>query len=193
MVATVAVTVATHNLAIGVVVGVLVAMTLFARRVAHLTETHRELVENARRHHLRGLHRHRRAVLRLQQRPRTPSSSTPTTPTDVVIDLSRSHIWDASTVASLDAITTKYAAQGQDRRNHRAQRLQRRTARPAHRGPALPLVPGTEIESSPSAGQIGSHPLRKRRALCVRKRRRILATPRESAASGPIPFLATGP
>lgn len=46
MVSTVAVTVGTHNLAIGVVVGVLVAMTLFARRVAHLTETHRELVED---------------------------------------------------------------------------------------------------------------------------------------------------
>ncbi len=46
MAATVLVTVTTHNLAIGVVVGVLVAMTLFARRVAHLTETHRELVED---------------------------------------------------------------------------------------------------------------------------------------------------
>ena len=30
----------------------------------------------------------------------------------VVIDLSRSHVWDASTVATLDAITTKYAAKG---------------------------------------------------------------------------------
>ncbi len=39
MLATVVVTVLSHNLAIGVVVGVLVAMTLFARRVAHLTET----------------------------------------------------------------------------------------------------------------------------------------------------------
>ena len=35
MLATVAVTVATHNLAYGVVVGVLVAMVAFARRVAH--------------------------------------------------------------------------------------------------------------------------------------------------------------
>ena len=40
MVSTVLVTVFTHNLG----VGVLVAMTLFARRVAHLTETNRELV-----------------------------------------------------------------------------------------------------------------------------------------------------
>ena len=38
MLATVVVVVATHNLAIGVVVGVLVAMVLFARRVAHFTE-----------------------------------------------------------------------------------------------------------------------------------------------------------
>ncbi len=38
MVATVVVVVATHNLAIGVVVGVLVAMVIFARRVAHFTE-----------------------------------------------------------------------------------------------------------------------------------------------------------
>lgn len=30
-------------------------------------------------------------------------------PAHVIIDLSRAHIWDASTVATLDAITTKYA------------------------------------------------------------------------------------
>ena len=30
----------------------------------------------------------------------------------VVIDLSASHVWDASTVASLDAITTKYHRKG---------------------------------------------------------------------------------
>jgi len=30
----------------------------------------------------------------------------------VIIDLTRSHIWDASTVAALDAIETKYARLG---------------------------------------------------------------------------------
>jgi sulfate permease, SulP family len=30
----------------------------------------------------------------------------------VVVDLSQSHVWDASTVAALDAITTKYARKG---------------------------------------------------------------------------------
>ena len=33
-------------------------------------------------------------------------------PSRVVVDLSGSHVWDASTVAALDAIETKYAALG---------------------------------------------------------------------------------
>ena len=111
MVATVVVTVATHNLAIGVIVGVLVAMTLFARRVAHLTETHRELVEDATGDVT--------AVYRVTGELFFASSNDLYTqfdyvgdPDRVVIDLTDSHIWDASTVASLDAITTKYARKG---------------------------------------------------------------------------------
>jgi SulP family sulfate permease len=107
MVSTVVVTVLTHNLAIGVVVGVLVAMTLFARRVAHLTETHRELVENSDGTAM--------AVYTVTGELFFASSNDLHTqfeyaddPERVVIDLSQSHIWDASTVASLDAITTKY-------------------------------------------------------------------------------------
>jgi SulP family sulfate permease len=107
MVATVVVTVATHNLAIGVVVGVLVAMTLFARRVAHLTETDRTLVE--------GADGRFTAVYRVTGELFFASSNDLYTqfeyaedPDDIVIDLSDSHIWDASTVAALDAITHKY-------------------------------------------------------------------------------------
>ena len=33
-------------------------------------------------------------------------------PEDVVIDLSNAQVWDASTVAALDAITHKYATRG---------------------------------------------------------------------------------
>jgi SulP family sulfate permease len=111
MLATVVVTVLTHNLAIGVGVGVLVAMTLFARRVAHLTETHREVVVDA--------DGSARAVYTVTgQLFFASSNDLPTQfdyagdPERVVIDLSRSHIWDASTVASLDAITTKYERRG---------------------------------------------------------------------------------
>ncbi len=111
MVATVVVVVATHNLAIGVAVGVLVAMTLFARRVAHLVATQRELVrdEDGSTH----------AVYTVTGELFFASSNELYTqfayaedPDRVVIDLSQSHVWDASTVASLDAITTKYAAKG---------------------------------------------------------------------------------
>ncbi|MEU0313228.1 SulP family inorganic anion transporter [Nocardioides sp. NPDC006273] len=111
MVATVVVTVATHNLAIGVVVGVLVAMTLFARRVAHLTETDRTLVE--------GVDGRVAAVYRVTGELFFASSNDLYTqfeyaedPDDIVIDLSDSHIWDASTVAALDAITHKYETKG---------------------------------------------------------------------------------
>jgi sulfate permease, SulP family len=111
MVATVAVTVATHNLAIGVVVGVLVAMTLFARRVAHLTEVQREVVEDR-----EGVST---AVYRVTGQLFFASSNDLYTqfdyaddPDQVVIDLTDSHVWDASTVASLDAITTKYERKG---------------------------------------------------------------------------------
>jgi SulP family sulfate permease len=107
MLATVVVTVATHNLAIGVITGVLVAMTLFARRVAHLTETHRELVV--------GPDGSPTARYRVTGELFFASSNDLYTqfeyaadPDRVVIDLSESHIWDASTVAALDAITTKY-------------------------------------------------------------------------------------
>ncbi|QIX28453.1 SulP family inorganic anion transporter [Nocardioides sp. JQ2195] len=110
MIATVVLTVATHNLAIGVVVGVLVAMTLFARRVAHLTETHRELVEDE---------DGPTAVYRVTGELFFASSNDLYTqfayaddPDRVVIDLSASHVWDASTVAALDAITTKYERRG---------------------------------------------------------------------------------
>ncbi len=107
MLSTVVVTVLTHNLAIGVGVGVLVAMTLFARRVAHLTETHRELSTDT--------EGRETATYRVTGELFFASSNDLYTqfdytddPDRVVIDLSDAHVWDASTVASLDAITTKY-------------------------------------------------------------------------------------
>jgi SulP family sulfate permease len=111
MVSTVAVVVATHNLAIGVIVGVLVAVVLFARRVAHLAEVRRELVE--------GADGTGTAVYTVFGELFFASSNDlytqfeyATDPGLVVIDLSQSHVWDASTVAALDGITTKYATKG---------------------------------------------------------------------------------
>ncbi|WP_199907025.1 SulP family inorganic anion transporter [Aeromicrobium chenweiae] len=111
MIVTVVVTVLTHNLAIGVVVGVLTAMTLFARRVAHLTQTERTIVQDA--------DGSTRAVYAVTGELFFASSNDLYTqfdyaddPERVVVDLSGAHVWDASTVASLDAITAKYARRG---------------------------------------------------------------------------------
>ncbi|WP_353829247.1 SulP family inorganic anion transporter [Agromyces sp. SYSU T0242] len=110
MVATVAVVVATHNLAIGVIVGVLVAMVAFARRVAHLATVTRTLALDE---------PVPTAYYVVDGELFFASSNDLTTqfeyaddPERVVIDLSRSHVWDASTVAALDAITTKYERHG---------------------------------------------------------------------------------
>ncbi|PXY19274.1 SulP family inorganic anion transporter [Prauserella muralis] len=108
MLATVAVTVATHNLAIGVIAGVLVAMVLFARRVAHLVSVDSVLDPDGttRIYHVTG------QLFFASSNDLVFQFDYAGDPPNVVIDLSDAHIWDASTVASLDAITTKYEARG---------------------------------------------------------------------------------
>ncbi|PPF55792.1 sodium-independent anion transporter [Clavibacter michiganensis] len=111
MVLTVAVVVATHNLAIGVVVGVIAAMVVFARRVARFATVERTVVE--------GADGEPTAEYRVVGELFFASSNDLTTrfryaedPARVRIDMSGSHVWDASTVAALDAITTKYERRG---------------------------------------------------------------------------------
>lgn len=108
MVVTVAVVVATHNLAIGVVAGVIVAALLFARRVAHLVTVHRSLEDEGRRvrYTVDG------ELFFASSNDLVGQFSYGEDPDDVVVDLSRSHVWDASTVAALDAVSTKYSARG---------------------------------------------------------------------------------
>ncbi|GAA0310701.1 SulP family inorganic anion transporter [Kineococcus aurantiacus] len=108
MVATVIVVVATDNLAIGVVVGVLIAALLFARRVAHLVEVTSVLdpAGTTRVYSVSG------ALFFASSNDLVTRFDYPGDPQDVVIDLSAAHVWDASTVAALDAIRTKYAARG---------------------------------------------------------------------------------
>ncbi|WP_440103229.1 SulP family inorganic anion transporter [Streptosporangium sp. H16] len=108
MTTTVAVVVATHNLAIGVVVGSVTAMVIFARRVAHLANV-TAVVDPDR----------RQAVYAVTGELFFASSNDLVyrfdyagDPDEVVIDLSDAHIWDASSVAALDAVQTKYAARG---------------------------------------------------------------------------------
>ncbi|MET0297038.1 MAG: SulP family inorganic anion transporter [Microbacterium sp.] len=106
MLVTVAVTVWTHNLAIGVIVGVVTAMVLFARRVAHFTTVTRTVDAGVARYEVDG------ELFFASSNDLTTQFEYATDPHRVVIDMTRSHVWDASTVASLDAIVTKYAQHG---------------------------------------------------------------------------------
>lgn len=108
MVATVALTVITHNLAIGVTLGVVVAAVLFARRVAHFTTVERTVSED-------GTEARYTVVGELffaSSNDLTTQFEYVADPPRVVIDMTRSHVWDASSVAALDAITTKYERHG---------------------------------------------------------------------------------
>ncbi len=112
MVATVIVTVATHNLAIGVGVGVLVAMIMFARRVAHFVTVDRTVT---------GPEGGQTATYVVDGELFFASSNDLYTqfeyaldPENIVIDMHASHLWDASTIATLDAITEKYKHHGKN-------------------------------------------------------------------------------
>ncbi|MBT2586502.1 SulP family inorganic anion transporter [Arthrobacter sp. ISL-95] len=112
MVATVAVVVATHNLAIGVGVGVIVAMVMFARRVAHFVTVERTIKT------INGVET---ATYVVDGELFFASSNDLYTqfeyahdPEKVVIDMHASHLWDASTIAALDSITEKYHRHGKD-------------------------------------------------------------------------------
>ena len=110
MVVTVVVVVLTHNLAIGVIVGVFVASVMFVRRVAHLIDVDRTIIEDpgapVAHYSVEG------QLLFASSNDLTTMFEYADDPNLVVIDLSKSHIWDASTVAALDAIVTKYEQHG---------------------------------------------------------------------------------
>ena len=111
MIATVIAVVWTHNLAIGVALGVIVAMVLFARRVAHLATVTRRVVA-APDGSLTAFYTVEGELFFASSNDLTTQFEYTADPESIVIDLSRSHVWDASTVAALDAITTKYARFG---------------------------------------------------------------------------------
>ena len=106
MVSTVVLVLIMHNLAVGVVGGVLVASVLFARRVAHFVTVSRTVSGSVARYVVDG------ELFFALSNDLTTLFSYSDDPSCAVIDLSVSHVWDASTVAALDAIETKYAALG---------------------------------------------------------------------------------
>lgn len=113
MAVTVIVVVVSNNLALGVLVGVVLAMVLFARRIAHVIDVTRQVAGAGEtlRYTVTGplffgssndlVERFSYVEDAAEGRP-------------ITIDLERAQIWDASTVAALDSIESKYRALGVD-------------------------------------------------------------------------------
>lgn len=107
MVVTVIATVATGNLAVGVSLGVLTAMVAFARRVAHFTSVSVESgPDGTRTYRVRG------DLFFVSSNDLVHQFDYAGDPDEVVIDMSGVSVWDASSVASLDAIRLKYSSRG---------------------------------------------------------------------------------
>ncbi|TMS48160.1 SulP family inorganic anion transporter [Mycobacterium sp. DBP42] len=107
MVVTVIATVVTGNLAIGVSLGVLAAMVAFARRVAHFTSvTALTGPDGVRTYRVRG------DLFFVSSNDLVHQFDYADDPAEVVIDMSGVSVWDASSVASLDAIRLKYSSRG---------------------------------------------------------------------------------
>ncbi len=108
MVVTVACVVITDNLAIGVVVGSVTAMVIFAKRVAHLAEVTAVIDPDG----TTVVYRVTGELFFASSNDLVGQFDYAGDPPHVVIDLSVAHIWDASSVAALDAIETKYTQRG---------------------------------------------------------------------------------
>ena len=114
MLVTVVATVWTGNLAIGVVLGVLTAMVMFARRVAHMTtvekvaelDTDHDGTVDTRTYRVTG------ELFWASSNDLVYQFDYSGDPENVVLDLTDADIWDASTVATLDAVQQKYAEKG---------------------------------------------------------------------------------
>jgi len=108
MLLTIAVTVWTSNLALGVLAGVIVAIILFARRIAHVIQAERVLSADG------------DSVRYIVRGPLFFASSNDLfehfdyahDPQQVIIDLTHAQIWDTSTVAALDSIEYRYQRYG---------------------------------------------------------------------------------
>jgi SulP family sulfate permease len=110
MLATVAFVVYTHNLAIGVLVGVLLSGVFFAWKIAQIFEVRKELSEDGRTrvYHVLG-------QLFFASAEHFMASFDFDEPVErVVIDLTHAHIWDISSVASIDKALLKFHKSGRE-------------------------------------------------------------------------------
>lgn len=108
MVVTVVVVVATHNLALGVFIGVLMSALFFAKKVSHLMLVESELPED-------GKHR----IYRVYGQIFFASADNFSAQFDfkevlekVTIDMTQAHFWDLTGVGALDKVVLKFRREG---------------------------------------------------------------------------------
>ena len=108
MIATVVVVVATHNLAYGVLVGVLIAAMNFANKIARFMLVDTALDEGRRVYTVRG------QVFFATAEHFTQSFDFKEAIDAVVIDVSHAHFWDITSVSALDKVVIKFRREGTD-------------------------------------------------------------------------------
>ncbi|QJD60826.1 SulP family inorganic anion transporter [Pseudomonas sp. gcc21] len=108
MVSTVAVVVATHNLAYGVLVGVLLAALFFANKIGHFLYVNSEQDASGRERTYRVVGQ----VFFSSSDKFVDSFDFKEAVDKVIIDLSRSHFWDITAVAALDKVVIKLRREG---------------------------------------------------------------------------------
>jgi SulP family sulfate permease len=108
MVATVAVVLATHNLAIGVLVGVLLSGIFFAGKIAQIFRVRSELSPG--RHH--RTYTVYGQVFFASAEDFQQAFDFREALDSVTIDLTHAHIWDISAIAALDTIVLRFRREG---------------------------------------------------------------------------------
>ncbi|MBF59851.1 SulP family inorganic anion transporter [Halomonas sp. FeN2] len=108
MLATVAVTVSTHNLAIGVFVGVLLAALFFANKVGNILYVGSKEVEVGKQREYQVVGQ----VFFASSERFTAAFDLKESIEKVTIDLSRAHFWDVTAVQALDRIVIKFRREG---------------------------------------------------------------------------------
>ena len=106
MITTVGVVVATHNLAIGVFVGVLLAALFFANKVAHFMGVKKAVTGASVHYTVTG------QVFFASADKFAAYFDFKSVVEHVVIDLTQAHFWDISSVASLDKVVLKFRREG---------------------------------------------------------------------------------
>lgn len=108
MISTVAVVLATHNLALGVLAGVLLSTLFFANKIARLMVIKREQTDANAPLHYQVIGQ----VFFASAEKFVASFDFAYAAEKVVIDLTRAHFWDISAVSALDSVVIKYQRLG---------------------------------------------------------------------------------